>query len=235
MHLLFCDNFLNPREPDEVYAAEFAAARQYGFSPGLISFEALTGGEGDFANRAGGPGDGEGVKGWYRGWMLRGEQYARLFEVMGERGIDLVVTPEAYGQAHYLPEALPLIVEESPVTVWMEGTDMERAWEITRSLAGGAMVVKDFVKSAKHRWDEACFIPADAEREKFESVVSAFLRVRGESLNRGLVFREFVDLMPVGHDLISGRPVFEEYRLFPISKASSGVPNQLPLSNIAGS
>ena len=39
MHLLFCDNFLNPREPDEVYAAEFAAAREGGFSCGLVSFE----------------------------------------------------------------------------------------------------------------------------------------------------------------------------------------------------
>ena len=213
MHLLFCDNFLNPREPDEVYAAEFAAARACGFSCGLISFESLTDGEGGFARR-GGPGEGQRVLGWYRGWMLRGEQYRRLFAVMAERGIDLVVTPEAYAQAHYLPEALPLIAEESPATVWMEGTNMEQAWKITRPLAGEAMILKDFVKSAKHKWDEACFIPADAEREKFESVVSAFVRIRGESLNRGLVFRVFVDLMPVGRDVISRRTVFEEYRLF---------------------
>jgi hypothetical protein len=39
MHLLFCNNFLNPREPDVVYAAEFAAARECGFSCGLVSFE----------------------------------------------------------------------------------------------------------------------------------------------------------------------------------------------------
>lgn len=113
-----------------------------------------------------------------------------------------------------MPEALPLIAEESPVTVWMEGTAMDRAWEITRPLAGGAMIWKDFVKSAKHKWDEACFIPAHASRDKFESVVSAFVRIRGGSMNRGLVFREFVDLMPVGRDVISGRTVFEEYRLF---------------------
>ena len=46
MHLIFCDNFLNPREPDEVYAVEFAAAPAAGFSCGLVSFEGLTGGEG---------------------------------------------------------------------------------------------------------------------------------------------------------------------------------------------
>ena len=213
MHLLFCDNFLNPREPDEVYAAEFAAAREAGFTCGLVSFEGLTRG-GDFARRAGGPGGGERVVGWYRGWMLRGEQYARLIAVMAERGIDLAVTPEAYAQAHYLPEAYPLVAEESPATVWMEGTDIEQAWEISRPLAGGAMLVKDWVKSAKHRWEEACFIPAGASREKFAAVVEAFVRIRGESLNRGLVFREFVDLMPVGRDVASGRTVFEEYRLF---------------------
>jgi hypothetical protein len=66
MHLVFCDNFLNPREPDEVHAAEYAAARVAGFSCGLVSFERLTGGEA-FARRAGGPGEGERVAGWYRG------------------------------------------------------------------------------------------------------------------------------------------------------------------------
>jgi ATP-grasp domain, R2K clade family 3 len=214
MLLLFCDDPLNPRESDADYAAEFDAARRCGFPCGLLSFESLTRGEAEFARWAGRPREGERVAGWYRGWMLRGEQYARLFAAMGERGIDLVVTPDAYAQAHYLPEALPLIAEESPATVWMEGTDLEQAWEISRPLAVGAMVVKDFVKSAKHKWDEACFIPSEAMREKFESVVSAFVRIRGESLNRGLVFREFVNLMPVGTDVISGRTVFEEYRLF---------------------
>ena len=38
LHLLFCDNFLHPRDPDEVYAAEFAAALDCGFSCGLVSF-----------------------------------------------------------------------------------------------------------------------------------------------------------------------------------------------------
>jgi hypothetical protein len=213
MHLLFCNNFLNPREPDVVYAAEYAAAQASGFSCGLVSFEGLTG-DGEFARRAGGPGGDQRVAGWYRGWMLRGEQYARLFAAMAERGIDLVVTPEAYAQAHYLPEAYPLVAEESPATVWMEGTEVERAGEIMRPLAGGAMIVKDWVKSAKHRWEEACFIPAGASQEKSAAVVEAFVRIRGESLNRGLVFREFVDLMPVGRDVISGRTVFEEYRLF---------------------
>ncbi len=81
-----------------MYAAEFAAARRCGFECGLISFESLTGGDYDFAKRAGGPADGRRALGWYRGWMLRGEQYRRLFAVMAERGIDLVVTPEAYGR-----------------------------------------------------------------------------------------------------------------------------------------
>lgn len=213
MHLLFCDDFFNAREPDEMYAAEFAAAREAGFSCGLVSFERLTGGE-EFARWAGGPGAGERVAGWYRGWMLRGEQYARLFAAMAEQGIDLVVTPEAYAQAHHLPEAFPLVAEESPRTVWMEGTDVDRAWEISRPLSVGAMIVKDWVKSAKHRWEEACFIPAGSTRERFAAVVEAFVRLRGEALNRGLVFREFVDLMPAERDVASGRTVFEEYRLF---------------------
>lgn len=182
MHFLFCDDPLNPREPDEVYSAEYAAARAAGFSCGLVSFEGLVSGDAGFARRAGGP-DGSGrVAGWYRGWMLRGEQYARLFAGMAERGIDLVVTPEAYAQAHNLPEAYPLS-------------------------AGGGGVAEDGVDGGYGRGArvEACFIPAGASREKFAAVGEAFVRIRGEPLNRGLVFRAFVDVMQVGLDVASGR------------------------------
>src|SRR5688500_14102480 len=114
MLLLFCDNPLNRREPDDVYAPEFEAAWRCGFDCRLISFEALTRGEDEFALRHGAMLDGKRAEAWYRGWMLRGEQYRRLFEGMADRGIDLLVSPEAYAQAHYLPEALTLIAEESP-------------------------------------------------------------------------------------------------------------------------
>jgi len=42
----------------------------------------------------------------------------------------------------------------------------------------------------------------------------AFVRNPAESLNRGLVFREFVDLVPVGRGVASGRTALEEYRQF---------------------
>jgi len=42
----------------------------------------------------------------------------------------------------------------------------------------------------------------------------AFVRIRAESLSRGLVIGEFADLMPVGREVMSGQAAFEEYRLF---------------------
>ena len=76
------------------------------------------------------------------------------------------------------------------------------------------VVVKDFVKSRKHEWAEACFIPSAADREAVERVVGRFLELQGEDLAEGLVFREYVEFEPVGVHPRSGMPLTEEYRIF---------------------
>ena len=76
------------------------------------------------------------------------------------------------------------------------------------------VVVKDFVKSRKHEWAEACFIPSAADRGAVERVVGRFLELQGDDLAGGLVFREFVEFEPVGIHPRSGMPLTEEYRAF---------------------
>ena len=74
--------------------------------------------------------------------------------------------------------------------------------------------MKDFVKSRKHEWAEACFIPSAADREAVGRVVGRFLELQGEDLAEGLVFREFVEFEPIGVHPRSGMPITEEYRIF---------------------
>ena len=76
------------------------------------------------------------------------------------------------------------------------------------------LVLKDFVKSRKHEWAEACFIPSAADREAVERVVGRFLELQGEDLAGGLVFREYVEFEPVGVHPRSGMPLTQEYRIF---------------------
>ena len=74
--------------------------------------------------------------------------------------------------------------------------------------------VKDYVKSQKHYWTEACFIPAADDPAAVERVVKRFLELQGEDLNEGLVFREFVPLKIVGEHPKSRLPLAAEFRTF---------------------
>jgi hypothetical protein len=70
------------------------------------------------------------------------------------------------------------------------------------------------VKSRKHEWAEACFIPSAADHGAVERVVGRFLDLQGDDLAGGLVFREFVEFEPIGVHPKSGMPLTQEYRIF---------------------
>src|SRR3954454_9619740 len=86
--------------------------------------------------------------------------------------------------------------------------------EAPAPLGGAPVIVKDFVKSRKHEWAEACYIPSAADREAVSPVVGRVLELQGEDLAEGLVFREFVEFEPVGIHPRSGMPLTEEYRVY---------------------
>jgi hypothetical protein len=74
--------------------------------------------------------------------------------------------------------------------------------------------VKDYVKSQKHYWTEACFIPDASDLEHVARVVARFLELQGDDLNVGLVFREYVPLRIVATHPKSGMPLAAEFRIF---------------------
>jgi hypothetical protein len=76
------------------------------------------------------------------------------------------------------------------------------------------IIVKDYVKSRKHEWEEACYIPSAADREAVERVTNRFLELQEDDLNEGLVFRRFVELEQIGTHPESGMPLAKEFRIF---------------------
>jgi hypothetical protein len=217
MLVLFCADPLRPRLPDDAYAAEAAAAEAAGFEHALIDFEALVhDGDVERAVRRVLVREALAV---YRGWMMRPEHYARLYEALLARGVHLLNDPAAYRHCHYLPESYAAIAEHTPRTVWLPtvpgvDTDMDRVMNLLRPFGDAPALVKDYVKSRKHEWAEACYIPSAADRLAVERIVRRFLELQAEDLAGGLVFREFVELEPLGTHPKSRMPLAREYRTF---------------------
>jgi hypothetical protein len=218
MRLIFCSDPLNPREPDSLYLDEWEAACQVGFRCDLISYEALVQGDAGRAVRRVEVGHPEELA-LYRGWMMKPDQYRLLYDALMQRGVRLLNDPEAYRHTHYLPESYVVIRDMTPRTVWLPITitgevEMDRVMEALQPSGGSPLILKDYVKSRKHEWDEACFIPSAANRAEVERVVRRFLELQGDDLNGGLVFREYVEFEPLATHSKSGMPLIQEYRLF---------------------
>ena len=153
----------------------------------------------------------------YRGWMLRPSQYRLLYEALAAKGIRLINDPVAYQHCHYLPESYSVIEGLTPRSIWMQTTgdvSIDAVTELLRPFGSKPVIVKDFVKSRKHEWEEACFIPLASDRSAVERVVRRFVELQDEDLSEGLVFRVFVQFQPLTQHSKSGMPLTLEYRLF---------------------
>jgi hypothetical protein len=211
MKLLFCQNPEMTKLPDPAFEAEFDAAKESGFSCllfGLDDFLARRT-EQAFARLPAGQGD---IL-LYRGWLMTEGEYRRLEYACSERGYRLFTPASGYAEALYLPRHFSKISELAPPTAWIEGASFDDAWRCARTLSDGPWIVKDFIKSAKQRWHDACFIPERSERSHFDEILQNFLSYRGDSFVGGLVFKQYIPLYKIGDDAF-GAPQCEEYRLF---------------------
>jgi len=213
--IVFCRDPLEPTRPDRAFGAEVAAVERLGLPYVLVDHDALV--RGDESDRV--------VRrvtahpasrlAAYRGWMVTPSEYRVLYQVLADKSIRLINDPDQYRHGHYLPENYPVIEGRTPRSVWLTGDlGIDRIMDALTRFGEGAVIVKDFVKSRKHEWSEACFIPSAADRQAVERIVGRFLELQGEDLNEGLVFREFVEFEPIGIHTRSGMPLTEEYRTF---------------------
>lgn len=69
----------------------------------------------------------------------------------------LINTPEEYEQYHLLPGWYDDFKDETAESVWITGNNIEDIAHASRYLEG-SYIVKDYVKSRKHEWYDACFI-----------------------------------------------------------------------------
>ncbi len=210
--ILFPHEPSSPDTIDSEFVVEVEAARSVGFSTGFYDHKAVA---------AGNPKEGlaslcscETQQSLIlRGWMLPGQTYSSLYSTLVTKNYCPVTAPDDYAQAHYLPFAYPLIDGHTPRSAWIEGDDPDAAWELYQGFRAKDSIIKDWVKSAKKRWQEACYIPANTDETRFREIYRAFRAERGKLFNRGVVLREFMPIVERGSD-IRGLPIVEEIRLF---------------------
>ena len=78
----------------------------------------------------------------------------------------------------------------------------------------GSYIVKDYVKSRKHEWYDACYIQSITDTPNVKKTIGNFIERQGDSLVGGVVLRKYVKLKPIGYHEKSGMPISEEYRVF---------------------
>lgn len=208
---LFPSDPFSPRDVDDAFAAEHRAARAQGFDVAVFDGSRLE--SGDVAGAVRRVPEGGAAPLLHRGWMLRPEHYAALAAALAARGRALVVDPDAYVEAHWYPRGHAHFADLAPPASWSVGDDLDAAADACATLPPGAALVKDYVKSAKHRWDEACFIPDARDRDAVKRVCAALREDRAEVFQGGFVFRRALALRRAGVDA-RGRAVFDERRMF---------------------
>lgn len=217
MRIIFCSDYWNPLAPDSSYEAEANAVERLGLKYSLINVEALVEEQNlSRAVRKVEPASTEEMA-IYRGWMLKPHTYAQLSSALAQRGLLLINTPPAYMHCHYLPESYHLIKGFTPKSTWIRtgpNVSIDEVMATLHMFGDKPVIVKDFVKSRKHEWNDACYIPCASNKQEVERVVTRFLHLQAEDLNEGLVFREFIEFEPLALHSKSGMPLIKEFRLF---------------------
>ena len=168
MRLLYPDNPFNQREPDEVFAQEYDAARARGFDVSLFSFEDFE--RGHFNPK---PKFAKDEAIIYRGWMLGLDGYARLTQAVAALSARMVVSPDSYRAAHHLPSWYPLIQPFTAETLILEeNADFVAA---LRDKNWDGYFVKDYVKSLNTGAGSLAKTPAEIEH-----IVAQIKKYRGE-------------------------------------------------------
>ena len=191
---LFCNHPLYPQKVDEDYQNEYQIA-SLNYPCALFSYEDLEKGKLSLY--------GDKISGMviYRGWMMKPELYRTFYHLLEKAGIYLINSPEEYEKYHLLPEWYKDFENQTAKSVWEKEGNLGNAMQMSRNLTG-PYLVKDYVKSRKHEWYDACYI------------VGNCIERQGDNLVGGVVLRKFEKLKQIGFHEKSGMPLSEEYRVF---------------------
>ncbi len=151
-------------------------------------------------------------------WMMKPHDYEQLYYALQQKNALLINSPYEYRNGHYFPYSYEAIQKATPQSIWLEIGELSNGvdvlFEKMRIFKNKPVIVKDYVKSRKHEWEEACYIPDASDKQRVEMVLRNFIDRQGSELNGGIEIREFVSLEHLTKHPKSGMPLSNEYRLF---------------------
>jgi hypothetical protein len=203
------------RQIDPGFEEEALAAEAAGFQLSFVDIELNLGGDVVLRKMTEDPV-------LYRGWILKEVDYGRLAEAVAGQASRLVVPAADYHFAQDFPTWYQALPEgRTPKSVWFrqEGLAQSRPliprW-LSDEFREGGLILKDFLKSRKHEWYDACFIRDLTDEVEVRRVMDNFVerQTADGSFVGGLVFREFVPLKQIGIHTKSRMPLVNEWRAF---------------------
>jgi hypothetical protein len=222
---------LFPSEPferkvvDSAYSDEYGACKIMGIKTHLFDYEELV--ENDklvsdifFDDKA---------TLIYRGWMLKPEQYSKLYNKILHKTngyVTLLNSPNEYQNCHCFPFVYKDIKDYTPRIVVLDKWDNVMELFSILPLLNYDFFLKDYVKSIKTNLGVEKISRKITTNALFQKV-QEFVVERGNLFTGGIVFKEFVDLKKVDGITNEWRAFFLYGNLVDLSNNSEKIiPNQ---------
>jgi hypothetical protein len=208
IHFIFPRDSAEPACPEEMFADQWSALTQVGFTASLCSDGVLAGAK-PLRNVP------PGSVVVYRGWMVKSEKYSALVSAIEQCGAMAFTSPHEYLATHHLPNWYPVLSDLTPETRVFPA-DADIVAEL-RALGWSAYFLKDYVKSLKTARGSIVREPAEAP-----AVIAEMREYRGE-IEGGFCVRRVEDyvleseqryfvLHGIGYAAAEGAPVPELVR-----------------------
>lgn len=197
---------------DSFWEKEMEAAKKAGFGISLVSGTHF-GGPVSISNR-------KDKSYMYRGWIVKPQAYQEMTEALNQ---PMLNSMDDYLWSFEFPRWYNEIVKYTPHSVWYLADEVVNlgldfiVQEIANDVStreSNSLIVKDFLKSRKHEWFDACFIRDRKDEKEVLRILSNFFKLQGRDFYGGLVFREFLNLKQLGIHPKSRMPLPVEFRTF---------------------
>lgn len=212
MNIIFPCKPGSTHEEDSCWSKELIAAEEAGFSISLLSDAAW----GDPLTIRPMTSFSKEDSFLYRGWILKPQSYKELTEIK----LSFINNYDNYMWSYHFPHWYNELKDFTPASLIIEADEISSsglesiAKKVSNQIGNKSVMIKDYLKSRKHEWYDACFIRDASDEEELVRVMSNFFNLQGRDFYGGLVFRDFLNLKRIGVHSKSRMPLPIEFRTF---------------------
>lgn len=182
MNIIYPSDYFDNAKVDEMFEAEYQAARERGLSCLLLSTQHLSNGKYTFSAEIE-----PHVPVIWRGWMLKQDEYKRLIDAVTQNGGDMLVSLENYLSSHHITGWYNSCHKYTPETVFLRENDALDP--VVDQLKWPAYFVKDYVKSLTTSRGSIAI-----NAEEIREIIDAIKQFRGD-IEGGISLRKVEDII----------------------------------------